>query len=348
MPLGLKPGENLVNNRKIDPIPYTNYLRARALLEGREGAEAISKAALLLQEVIASNPDYAPAWADLAHAHYYIGLGEAGRGPISEARARADDLREKGESAARRALQLDPSYAGAYEELAQFASTRGRMLEADEIISKAVMLDPVNPAVLQFYANRQGTVGNIKEGLKLLETAHAVDAFSPGPAVPLVEERWLNGQDNDAIALAKTLAPQLRAPLLAMIYASQGKFAEAAEALNELKDDALAVQAAELLRSAPAKTAAPDKLPRFGGAFEWVYLYTSAPDRALDNYQRRADANYFGSPTSARVWHPSYAPLRKTTRFKELMKKAGVVEYWRVKGWPPQCHPTTGDDFSCE
>jgi TolB-like protein len=27
MPLGLKPGENLVNNRKIDPIPYTNYLR---------------------------------------------------------------------------------------------------------------------------------------------------------------------------------------------------------------------------------------------------------------------------------------------------------------------------------
>jgi adenylate cyclase len=87
MPLGLKPGENLVNNRKIDPIPYTNYLRARALLEGREGAEAFSKAASLLQDVIARNPDYAPAWADLAHAYYYIGLGEINRGPISEARA---------------------------------------------------------------------------------------------------------------------------------------------------------------------------------------------------------------------------------------------------------------------
>ena len=222
------------------------------------------------------------------------------------------------------------------------------MLEADELISKAIMLDPVNPAILQFYANRLGTAGHVKEGLKLLETAHAVDPFSPGPAVPLVEERWLNGQNDDAIALAKTLAPRLRAPLLAIIHASQGRFVDAAEALNELKDDPLAVQAAELLRSAPAKTAATNNLPRFGGAFEWVYLYTSAPDRALDNYQRRADANYFGSPNSARVWHPSYAPLRKTTRFKELMKKAGMVDYWRAKGWPDLCRPMGTDDFVCD
>jgi hypothetical protein len=88
MPLGLKPGENLVNNRKIDPIPYTNYLRARALLEGRVEGEAFSKAASLLQEVMAKNPDYAPAWADLAHAYYYLGLGETNGGSISEARAR--------------------------------------------------------------------------------------------------------------------------------------------------------------------------------------------------------------------------------------------------------------------
>lgn len=30
MTLGLKPGENLVNNRKIDPQAYTEYLRIRA------------------------------------------------------------------------------------------------------------------------------------------------------------------------------------------------------------------------------------------------------------------------------------------------------------------------------
>ena len=26
----------------------------------------------------------------------------------------------------------------------------------------------------------------------------------------------------------------------------------------------------------------------------------------------------------------------------------GYVEYWRAKGWPDLCHPTTGDDFACD
>jgi hypothetical protein len=47
------------------------------------------------------------------------------------------------------------------------------------------------------------------------------------------------------------------------------------------------------------------------------------------------------------IWHPDYAPVRKTQQFKTVMRKLGFVEYWRAKGWPPQCHPTTGDDFEC-
>ncbi len=34
-------------------------------------------------------------------------------------------------------------------------------------------------------------------------------------------------------------------------------------------------------------------------------------------------------------------------RFKAFVRKAGFVDYWRAKGWPEQCHPTTGDDFTC-
>jgi len=49
----------------------------------------------------------------------------------------------------------------------------------------------------------------------------------------------------------------------------------------------------------------------------------------------------------ALVWNPSYAPARKTERFKTLVRNAGLVEYWRAKGWPAQCHPTTSDDFEC-
>jgi hypothetical protein len=39
--------------------------------------------------------------------------------------------------------------------------------------------------------------------------------------------------------------------------------------------------------------------------------------------------------------------VRKTERFKALMRKMGLVDYWKVRGWPDLCHPTTGDDFEC-
>ena len=47
------------------------------------------------------------------------------------------------------------------------------------------------------------------------------------------------------------------------------------------------------------------------------------------------------------MWDPLYAPLRKTERFKTLMRNAGIVDYWHARGWPDLCHPTTGEDFVC-
>jgi hypothetical protein len=52
--------------------------------------------------------------------------------------------------------------------------------------------------------------------------------------------------------------------------------------------------------------------------------------------------------TSVFLWHPSYAPVRKTDRFQAYVRRAGFVDYWRAKGWPPFCRATAGDDFECE
>ena len=43
----------------------------------------------------------------------------------------------------------------------------------------------------------------------------------------------------------------------------------------------------------------------------------------------------------------SYAAVRKTERFKKFAGKAGLVEYWRAKGWPALCHPAGATDFAC-
>jgi hypothetical protein len=109
--------------------------------------------------------------------------------------------------------------------------------------------------------------------------------------------------------------------------------------------DSDAAQAARLLRNGPVKIAA-DKLPHLRPALVMLYLYLGAPERAFDRYQRMADLGYLYAGIG-NIWHPDYAAVRKTERFKTVMRKLGFVQYWRAKGWPPQCHPTTGDDFEC-
>jgi hypothetical protein len=39
--------------------------------------------------------------------------------------------------------------------------------------------------------------------------------------------------------------------------------------------------------------------------------------------------------------------VRKLPGFKELVRREGLVDYWRVNGWPDRCQPTTADDFEC-
>jgi hypothetical protein len=46
--------------------------------------------------------------------------------------------------------------------------------------------------------------------------------------------------------------------------------------------------------------------------------------------------------------HPTYAAVRKTERFKKVVRDLGLVEYWGARGWPAQCRPAGANDFSCD
>ena len=50
----------------------------------------------------------------------------------------------------------------------------------------------------------------------------------------------------------------------------------------------------------------------------------------------------------AQIWLPLYAPLRKTERFKTLIRQAGLVDYWRANGWPDLCRPLGIGDLVCD
>jgi hypothetical protein len=105
--------------------------------------------------------------------------------------------------------------------------------------------------------------------------------------------------------------------------------------------------AASLLDNAPSKTSAPESLPRLGN-LSFVYLHTGAPDRVLEFYEAALQAGYFQPISTTWLWHESYAPVRKTARFKSYVRNIGLEEFFRARGWPAHCRPTSAQDFACE
>jgi hypothetical protein len=163
---------------------------------------------------------------------------------------------------------------------------------------------------------------------------------------------WENRRNDEAAAILKTLPPTLLPRFyLAQVYASMGRYGEAADALREIPSGAFVSgaveQAARLLRAAPAQALSTQTLVS-NGLLGFVYLYAGAPGRALDFFEGLADG---GSPALGNfpriVWSPAYAPVRKTERFRAYARKAVMVEYWKARGWPDLCHPVGADDFAC-
>jgi TolB-like protein/Tfp pilus assembly protein PilF len=352
VPLGLGQGESLVSNQKIDSESYEQYLHAKTVVRARTGVGSLTEAAALLEPVVTRNPDYAPAWALLAQAY---GLMPAfhpalARGDTEEARRVVDGSIQKSQAAARRAIQLDAKLADGYVSLSFTQSGQGQSLLAEEGFLKALALDPNNPDALHHYSQTLAKVGYVREALAMRQSLRALEPFVPifnsNTAVML----WLNGQNDAAIEILKASPPDTR---LAQIYASMGRYSEAADvsqAVSSVSDvfpsDTMQ-EAVRLLRTAPRAAASPQTLPRLGG-LGFVYLYVGAEDRVLEVDEADLEAGYVATVTTARLWHPSYAPVRKTERFKALMRNVGAVEFWRARGWTDLCRPVGVDDFVCD
>ncbi|MGA8278783.1 MAG: hypothetical protein WB784_11395 [Rhodanobacteraceae bacterium] len=47
-------------------------------------------------------------------------------------------------------------------------------------------------------------------------------------------------------------------------------------------------------------------------------------------------------------WENEPPTFRNSPDFKKLIERLGVAEYWRKKGFPPQCRAVGADDFICD
>jgi TolB-like protein/Tfp pilus assembly protein PilF len=354
VPLGLKQGQNLVSNRTSDIAAYEDYLRARALVRQRglrEPAGPMAQATRLLEQVVARDPNYAPAWGLLGQA-YALTTYSGSDIFTDDVRRFTAELLQKAEAAAQQATRLDPSNSDGYTALGLARTIPGRFVQAEDFLKQALSLDAGNPDALNEYSLMLLGVGRLKDALAMRLRLQVQEPFVPIFNVGLARALWANGRNEEAIAILKAQPTFfIRSRILAEVYASTGRYGEAADTLRAIPSRMVATGAVEeairLLRTAPAQDNSRQAIPL--GRLGFVYLYVGAPDRALDAYEDLAEAGYpdIRNAPSA-LWTASYAPVRKTERFKTYVRKAGMVDYWRTRGWPDLCHPTGTDDFVCD
>jgi TolB-like protein len=358
VPLGLKGGQSLVANRTSDTDSYQDYLRARALVRGRgplEPGGPLTEAAKLLEQVVARDPNFAPAWGLLGYSYLLIPSFTTAvtKGSADEFRLIAADAYSKAEAAAQQAVRLDPNNVGGYTILALVLESRGALVQAEDLFKRVLSLDPNDADALHQYGGMLALVGRLKDSLPMRMRLRAQE-----PLVPIFNTftalvLYANGRNDEATAILEASPPGLFARLfLAQIYSSMGRYSEAADALLEAPSGMVLPgaleEAARVLRTAPAK-ASSTQTGWSSGFLGFVYLYVGVPDRALGWIESFVEAGYpIPGNGIAAIWTVSYAPVRKTERFKDYVRKIGLVDYWRARGWSDLCRPVGADDFVCD
>jgi TolB-like protein/DNA-binding SARP family transcriptional activator len=351
-PVGLGRGEQLVASRDIDPESYQQFLHTREMVP-RSGFDGLMKLIGILEAITARYPDFAPAWAQLALVYQRIPFFSDGfeYWNIEEKRSAADKWLPKSEAAAKRAIALDPNLPASYTSLGLTMAARSDFVEADRLLAKALTLDPLDPEALHTHANLLVAVGHTKEALATRRHLMGLEPFVLMYTSTIPDLLWINGDVETAISNMTVTRSPVDLSYLAKIYAGQGRRADALNTLNEIPAQTypkgLLQTAVRLMDAHDADTSSlrSIRLPR---RLNFVYITAGAPEQALDLFERDAAAGYISPNLMVDLWTPIYASVRKTERFKAFARNAGLVDYWRAKGWPDFCHATTADDFACE
>jgi TolB-like protein len=345
------PGAVLVRSRTRDLDAYLDFLRAKVAARER-GGKALADAAVFLERVVMRDPDFAPAAALLAYDYALTplfapslrgGMPEEERKVVERTIPRSDAL-------ARRATQLDPKGADGFVALAYANMVQRRMVAAEDAFRQALALNPNQADGLHGLSQLLAAMGRIKESLAMRDHLQAVEQSIINYTADTAEIIWLDGDTEKAVAMLLPFRPG-RTLELALVQASAGRYGEAAAAIREMPaasyPPGMTEAAAKILESAPAKAAAPADLPRLGN-LSFAYMHVGAPERVLEFYEDEVRGGYFQPISTTWFWHPTYAAVRKTARFKKLARDLGLVEYWVTRGWPAQCRPAGANDFACD
>jgi adenylate cyclase len=330
---------------------YDLMLRARALIRRRERGDA-DRAVKLLEQALELDPNFATAWYFLGNAltsvltwsppnarAVWSRIGEA----LDQCGRCAPDMWTAHEARANR-LEMMHDWVGAEqanEESRRLAPTSarepvlsrahqlmivGRLTEAVDFARQSIRIDPLGG-------------GNTLHSLLSMLGRHDEAAKEYRRCVDLPGSPFLLHQDSMYFAMARRDAACVREQLSLCVAMGQNPFLIEAAAVFDDREE-LAV----LIRAKVAALLAHGSEGAFTTHIALFAAWLDEPDLALAAWM--TTARRILGVGLLQVWHPLYAAMRQRPGFKDLVREARVLDYWRATGqWGEFARPLGEDDF---
>jgi TolB-like protein/Flp pilus assembly protein TadD len=348
--LGLS-GDPLVRQQTGDIVAYEKYLQAHERYLQR-GAKNLDSALLLLTEAVARDPEYAQAWAGIAAVYAVYESYQDGERELEN----YEQWRAIGKAAARRAIELDPDIATAYSSLAGFYLNDQNWFEALDYIDRSVTLAPDNPSVLDSAAQNLLDLGYYERAEELARRAIEIDPLvamffnTLGRVqnhlgnIDKAESAW-----DQAINIDPALSfPYFNLVGLAMRTGNQDKFESGlirARSAGAISDQGLDVLSAilESWHDEKAMRALLSKDPTFFDTL--ISRSLRDADMYISLMEQSWEAEFRPNPSVTN--NLDVALVAGHPRWKEQVRRDGLLDFWRERGFPSWCRPLGDDDFEC-
>jgi TolB-like protein/DNA-binding winged helix-turn-helix (wHTH) protein/Tfp pilus assembly protein PilF len=305
----------------VNPVAYVAYLKGRYEFY-RYTKEGWQKAIDYFSESIRDDPESAPGHVGLA-ASYLAAVGWEALPP--------EEL-SKGESEARKAIELDDKLPGAHFVMAAAYTERWRWWDAENEFRRGLELDPNDALGRQWYSNYLVTMGRFQEAISQQENARFVDPFSPLINTNLAKAFYYARQFNRAAAQAQEalqLDPKYRAAWMFLERSNRhmGKADLAVKARlssGSLEESQRISQAYRDRGLNGVLRSEAEEYQKAGALFDAARCYVQAGDTNLgfalleESLKRR----YPGFPRL--LVDPDFDPVRSDPRLQDLLIRAGL------------------------
>jgi tetratricopeptide (TPR) repeat protein len=317
------------------------------------GGPGAAQAIPYFEQATQIDPSYAAAWAMLGFA--------IGTTSWNAERGAAVELHDRAYRNLLRATELDPESATAQSILGTFGWIRSDWVGGEQAHARAVALAPSSDGFINNqYGNLLARAGRNSEARAQFVAASRADPLLINNWLPqtyLAQGRFAEaGQEIDRLAALGYGEPGITALRLHV-------------ALSAHDSAEVKLRIAEFVAQSPASSAFYAAILADFDSPETVR--STLRDFSNDDRRHWPDkaqdiallAAYVGDPELAlqvmsaelrslrlrifTLWHPVMAEARKLPEFKTVVTDLGLVEYWRMYGWPDACRPVGETDFEC-